>query len=127
MDTINEAAPLLEFEQVHADAFLGVGALVHTYCRDHPDCHDHQPVRRVMDALHSFVTSGCRRDTSEKKIEASDLIYFLLFVFILLGNLYLDKFSNCKTKFSRLLLHVKLRLQMSSRLRLLRNCKAEEK
>ncbi|KAK3881181.1 hypothetical protein Pcinc_014366 [Petrolisthes cinctipes] len=69
LDTINEAAPLLEFEQVHADAFLGVGALVHTYCRDHPDCHDHQPVRRVMDALHHYVTSSCRRDTSEKKIQ----------------------------------------------------------
>ncbi|XP_071518164.1 uncharacterized protein [Panulirus ornatus] len=69
LDAISEAAPLLESRPVAADAFLGVGSLVHTYCRDHPSCHSELPVRRVMEALHGFLASSCREETSEHKIQ----------------------------------------------------------
>ncbi|KAG0700408.1 Vitellogenin [Chionoecetes opilio] len=69
LDTISEAAPLLEVERVHADAFLGVGSLVQTYCRDHPLCHEAPPVLRVMDTLHRFIGDSCQRETSQDKIQ----------------------------------------------------------
>ncbi|KAG7155845.1 Apolipophorins-like 6 [Homarus americanus] len=70
LDTITEAAPLLEAEgPIPADAFLGVGSLVHSYCQDHPGCKDLPPVHRVMVALQGFVASGCRENTSEDKIK----------------------------------------------------------
>ncbi|XP_069195444.1 LOW QUALITY PROTEIN: uncharacterized protein [Procambarus clarkii] len=69
LDTIVEAAPLLESESVAADAFLGVGSLVHSYCRDHLSCSTDPPVRGVMDALQGFLHTGCREDTSEAKIQ----------------------------------------------------------
>lgn len=71
LDTIIQAAPLLEVENVHADAFLGVGSLVQAYCRDHPTCTDAAPVLRVMEALHGFIANSCRRETSQEKIQVS--------------------------------------------------------
>lgn len=69
LDTIIEAAPLLEVENVHADAFLGVGSLVQAYCRDHPKCNEAPPVLRVMDTLQGFIKNSCRRETSREKIQ----------------------------------------------------------
>lgn len=69
LDTIIEAAPLLEVDNVHADAFLGVGSLVQAYCRDHPTCNEAPPILRVMDTLHGFIENSCRRDTSQEKIQ----------------------------------------------------------
>lgn len=69
LDTIEMAAPLLETEAVPADAFLGVGALVHSYCRDHPACSSEPPVQRVMGALHGFLEESCYRESSDDKIQ----------------------------------------------------------
>ncbi|XP_068244762.1 uncharacterized protein [Palaemon carinicauda] len=69
LDTIEEAAPLLESGPVPADAFLGVGGLIHSYCQDHLDCSQHAPVQRVMTALHGFISSSCQEETSEAKIQ----------------------------------------------------------
>ncbi|KAK8390621.1 hypothetical protein O3P69_010366 [Scylla paramamosain] len=69
LDTILEAAPLLEMERVHADAFLGVGSLVQAYCRDHPFCTQAQPILRIMDTLHQFIRNSCHRETKQDKIQ----------------------------------------------------------
>lgn len=59
--------PMLSNNQVRPKALLSISALIHAYCRNHPECQSEEDIRQVITSIEDRVGIACRsRDQAEQ-------------------------------------------------------------
>lgn len=67
MISLLQLQPLLADNPVRPKALLSISALIHAYCRNHPDCHSEESVREAVRHIEDRIGIACRsRDEPEQ-------------------------------------------------------------
>lgn len=59
--------PILADNQVRPKALLSISAMIHSYCRNHPECQSEEAIRQAVTSIENRVGIACRsRDETEQ-------------------------------------------------------------